>query len=172
MADHELVWEYTSGTVTPRPECHADPATADCRIKWDCQCETWADFGREENGRPYHLVYVGSDELVYGENDDIERVRHYGKQGDECSIIVWMENDEELIESSTDAPPFIIGRTPFEPVFNGDYYEWRPEVSSKERDSWRHTLEYAATALEGSADNGDRHCAHQIRVALAEKPMK
>ena len=30
-----------------------------------------------------------------------------------------------------------------------------------------HTLTYAATALEGSADNGDRHCAQQIRDAIA-----
>jgi hypothetical protein len=35
-ADHELVWEYSGGTVTPRPECHA-PATADCRIEWVCR---------------------------------------------------------------------------------------------------------------------------------------
>ena len=31
----------------------------------------------------------------------------------------------------------------------------------------RHTLQYAATALEASSDNGDRYCATQIRARLA-----
>lgn len=34
----------------------------------------------------------------------------------------------------------------------------------------RDTLSYAATALEGSADNGDQYCAKQIRDALADTP--
>ncbi len=33
-----------------------------------------------------------------------------------------------------------------------------------------HTLTYAATALEGSADNGDRYAARQIREAIAQHP--
>jgi hypothetical protein len=108
-ADHELVWEYSGGTVTPRPECHA-PATADCRIEWVCQCETLGTIAREDD-RPYHPA-----------NDD---AKHYGKPGAECNIVVWMENDEELIESCVD-DRFTIGRTPIEPVWTGDWYEWKP----------------------------------------------
>lgn len=33
---------------------------------------------------------------------------------------------------------------------------------------WEDTLRYAATALEGSGDNGDKYCAAQIRAALAK----
>ncbi|OZB85402.1 hypothetical protein [Microbacterium sp. 13-71-7] len=33
--------------------------------------------------------------------------------------------------------------------------------------AWANTLSYAATALEASADNGDRYCARQIREHLA-----
>ena len=33
--------------------------------------------------------------------------------------------------------------------------------------SWLNTLSYAATALEASADNGDRYAARQIRDYLA-----
>ena len=36
--------------------------------------------------------------------------------------------------------------------------------------AWTHTLEYAATALEASSDNGDQYCAHQIREHLAAAP--
>ena len=32
--------------------------------------------------------------------------------------------------------------------------------------TWRNTLSYAATALEGSADSGDRYAAAQIRARL------
>jgi flagellar biosynthesis/type III secretory pathway protein FliH len=43
-----------------------------------------------------------------------------------------------------------------------------PVAAVVERDEkWRHTLEYAATALEASSDNGDRYCAAQIRARLA-----
>ena len=35
---------------------------------------------------------------------------------------------------------------------------------------WRSTLSYAATALDGSADNGDRYCARQIRDYLQAHP--
>jgi hypothetical protein len=129
MADHELVWEYnasTIGTVTPRPECHADPATADCRIDWGCRCETWFHISRDQDGRPYHPVrdWRPNGALVDAEPE----VRHYGKQGGQCLIVVWMENDEELIESNTGLSFFTIGRTPIEPVFTGDYYEWKPEI--------------------------------------------
>lgn len=34
-------------------------------------------------------------------------------------------------------------------------------------DPLQHTLEYAATALEASSDNGDKYCASQIRTHLA-----
>lgn len=108
QADHELVWEYRGGTITPRPECHAS-AAADCRIEWVCQCETWIIIAHDEDG-PYHQA------------DD---AKHYGKPGGECNIVVWMENDEDLIESCVD-DRFTIGRTPIEPVFTGDYYEWKP----------------------------------------------
>ena len=36
--------------------------------------------------------------------------------------------------------------------------------------SWLNTLSYAATALEASADNGDRYAARQIRDYLAALP--
>jgi hypothetical protein len=64
-----------------------------------------------EDDRPYHLA-----------NDD---AKHYGKPGAECNIVVWMENDEELIEACVD-DRFTIGRTPIEPVWTGDWYEWKP----------------------------------------------
>lgn len=34
---------------------------------------------------------------------------------------------------------------------------------------WKHTLQYAATALEGSADQGDLYCAAQIREYLRQE---
>jgi hypothetical protein len=119
MADHELVWEYSGGTVTPRPECHA-PATADCRIEWICGCETLIHLDHDEDGRPFHLT-----SHVWNNGFQEKQEKHYGKLGGECNAVVWMENDEDLIESCVDNR-FTIGRTPIEPVFTGDYYEWKP----------------------------------------------
>jgi hypothetical protein len=109
MADHELVWEYTGGTVTPRPQCHA-PVTADCRIEWVCGCETLIIVARDEDG-PYHQA---------------ADAKHYGKPGGECNVVTWMDNDEDLTEACIGALSFTIGRTPIEPVWTGDWYEWKP----------------------------------------------
>jgi hypothetical protein len=119
QADHELVWEYSGGTVTPRPECHAPP-TADCRIEWVCGCETWGTIDRDEDGRPFHLT-----SHVWNNGFQEKQEKHYGKPGAECNVVVWMENDDELIEACVD-DRFTIGRTSIEPVFTGDYYEWKP----------------------------------------------
>jgi hypothetical protein len=62
--------------------------------------------------RPYHLAA-----------DD---AKHYGKPGGECNVVTWMDNDEELIEACIGALSFTIGRTPIEPVWTGDWYEWKP----------------------------------------------
>lgn len=37
---------------------------------------------------------------------------------------------------------------------------------SEEFRVYRQAISYAVTALEGSSDNGDRYCAHQLRFAL------
>jgi hypothetical protein len=89
MADHELVWEYTGGTVTPRP---------------------LIIVARDEDG-PYHQA---------------ADAKHYGKPGGECNVVTWMDNDEDLTEACIGALSFTIGRTPIEPVWTGDWYEWKP----------------------------------------------
>jgi hypothetical protein len=79
MADHELVWEYSGGTVTPRPECHA-PVTADCRIEWVCGCETLIHLDRDEDGRPFHLT-----SHVWNNGFQEKQEKHYGKPGESAT---------------------------------------------------------------------------------------
>jgi hypothetical protein len=51
-----------------------------------------------------------------------------GRFGVHCNVVAFLEQDYAGIEEMAAAgvPDFEIGRTPIEPVWQGDYYEWRP----------------------------------------------
>ncbi|UVG35283.1 hypothetical protein SEA_CECE_277 [Microbacterium phage Cece] len=76
--------------------------------------------------------------------------------------------------TSGDCTDPVSGRTPDAPYLADRYCSpcrLRAALAEPRRGAgeWADTLRYAATALEGSADNGDRYCAAQIRAALAKK---
>jgi hypothetical protein len=47
--------------------------------------------------------------------------------------------------------------------------DWRAWFTMDTPEGWRHPVQYAIVALEGSSDNGDRFCAQQLEALLHVK---
>lgn len=114
---HELVWEFSFDNVRATPVCH-EPSTANCHLTCPEDCESYGEILRDpENGQPYHLTY--NDGLFDG-------VRHNMESMSDCNIVLWLDGDPGMLpEMNSAREVFEIGRTPIEPVWEGDYYGWK-----------------------------------------------
>jgi hypothetical protein len=112
MSDHEMVWTFDNDYVSGEVVCLA-PADAVChqRPKSPCVCENW-DLKKDEK-----------DEVGYYHEYDGEQHRHAPVP--DCGVLEWL-NDSPLECAADDAWRFEIARTPIEPVWQGDYMQWRP----------------------------------------------
>ena len=130
MIGHEIVWEHERDSVTARIVCNEDPG-ADCRLASagpDCDCEAWGRIERREDGTIWHELTEGYRDLT---KPRWVTQWHEVKPSDECNVVNFMSEDPSLIaECSQERKSFEIGRTPIEPVWLGDFYEWkRAEVT-------------------------------------------
>lgn len=127
MSGHEIVWTFDRDRVASQVVC-TQPVGADCRLGARdynvCGCESW-NILRDDDAAPYHFA-DGGDRSI-GD-------RHYMTDTGECQVALFLNESgyvEELLSPDADADEFVIGRTPIEPVWAGDSYDWKPaEVSS------------------------------------------
>ena len=127
MSEHVIIWEHDVDTVTARVACLEEPG-ADCRLRGECECESWGPIERREDGTIWHQLTDGYRDL------DLPRdvpQWHEVKPWDGCNIALFLNEDASVIaESSQERTAFEIARTPIDPVWNGDWYEWkRAEVT-------------------------------------------
>lgn len=117
MSGHEILWRFDRECVTALAVCN-EPVGSDCRLvpikdSVLCVCDEWIGIERDADG-PYHVA-IGS----------IGDEKHRMEDGGECNIALFLNMSELIEESAVDRPTFEIGRTPFEPVWQGDYYDWK-----------------------------------------------
>jgi hypothetical protein len=108
MSDHEILWEFDIDTVRAEAVCHAH-SDARCHQVPSCDCESW-DEQEDEDGY-FH---------------EIEGQQHRHRQVDYCGIVTWLNADSPLDCAADDGSSFEIARTPIEPVWSGEYMQWRP----------------------------------------------
>jgi hypothetical protein len=72
--------------------------------------------------------------------------------------LVWQAGDAEFIAHAPDDITALLAEVD----------RLVAELAAAQETSWKNTLAYAATALEGSSDNGDQYAAQQIRDRLAD----
>lgn len=118
MSGHEIVWMFDRDSVTSRVVCN-EPLGSNCRLapiatSVLCHCEEWAGILRDKDG-PYHVV-----DGALGEE------KHRMEDGGECNVALFLNETFDIEESAAGKPNFEIGRTPFKPVWQGDYYDWEP----------------------------------------------
>lgn len=114
---HEIVWTFDRDAVTSEVVCK-EAVGADCRLRPIpdsvlCQCEEWASPLRDEHGA-YHL-YDG----------DIGQEKHRMEDSGECNVALFLNESFCIEESAVGSPHFEVGRTPIEPVWQGEYYDWK-----------------------------------------------
>ena len=130
MSGHVIVWEHDRDTVTARLRCLEEPGS-DCRVQGgpDCECEEWGRIERREDGTIWHQLTDGYRDLTMPR--DVPQW-HEVKPSVECNVENFMNEEPSLIaECSQEKEPFELGLTPIEPVWLGDFYEWkRAEVKS------------------------------------------
>lgn len=122
MSGHVIVWTFDGDCVTASVVCLEEPGE-DCRLTGHCDCEEWGQIERREDGTIWHALTEG-----YRDRDVTRDVTqwHEVKPQDECNVAAYMNEDPSLIPELADGvKPFEIGRTPIEPVWVGDYYEWK-----------------------------------------------
>ena len=118
---HEIVWTFDDDRVVAEVVCKSTPESP-CR--WEphddaCQCEAYYGSGVDADG-PYHLAFMVDD----ADGSESE-VKHRMRYGGECGVRNWMNDDPSTIPESAEADgTFEIGRTAFEPAWQGDYYTW------------------------------------------------
>lgn len=113
--DHCIVWIFDRDRVTAEATCTAE-ADADCRLACHGDCETYSEIHRTEE-----QTFDGDIVKRYT-HDDCEE----GMTPGECNVVLFL-NESYCIEESADGKPtFVIARTPIEPVWQGDYFDWKP----------------------------------------------
>lgn len=119
MSAHELVWTFVLDCVQAEAVCNAAP-DANCRLVCAGDCESYTEIIRHED-----TTFDGEIVKRYTHDDCVE-----GMKPGECNLCLFLNESDCIEESATDRPEFVIGRTPIEPVWQGDYYDWRlPEVT-------------------------------------------
>ena len=111
MSDHVIVWEFNRDHVTGEAVCNAGD-DALCRNMPNCDCEIWLDISHDEQGW-FHTAEGNPPQL-----------HRHDTPGD-CNICEWL-NASDIEECAEGRPTFDIARTPIEPVWTGDFYEWKP----------------------------------------------
>lgn len=114
MSAHVLVFEFERDRVEIRAVCNAAP-DADCRLSCNGDCESYTEIHRTEE-----QTFDG--EIVkYYTHDDCDE----GMKADECNVCLFLNESDCIDESAVGKPTFEIGRVPFEPVWQGDYFDWK-----------------------------------------------
>jgi len=124
MSDHEIVWTFDTDQVIAKIVCHAE-AGANCRLEANhpaCDCEAYR-IERDEEG-PFHLYLTEDDDGNEIEERHDMRDSGEGRFGPTCNVEAWM-NEGEVEESAVKGTTFEIARTQIEPVWTGDYYQWK-----------------------------------------------
>jgi hypothetical protein len=123
MSDHEIVWTFDTDYVTAEMVCHlADDAR--CHQAPSCDCESWTV--EDQDGDGYYHEY---QKTMTG-GSVTERHRH--RPVDYCGIGAWLNADSPM-ECAVEDVRFVIGRTPIEPVWSGEYMQWQPVMPDWER---------------------------------------
>lgn len=119
MSGHVLVWEFELDSASVTAVCNEAP-DADCRLHCNGECETFSEIVRHQD------VTLDGKVANWITHDDCQGVMQPG----ECNVCLFL-NESDCIEESTDGHPrFEIGRVAIEPVWEGDYYNWRPAVTT------------------------------------------
>lgn len=115
MSEHSLIWNYDRDRVTVRAECAA-AEDADCRLACRGDCETYCEIVRHED-----VTFEGEVVKHYTHDDCTE-----GMAPGECNVCLFLNESDCIEESGDGRPTFTIGRTLIEPVWQGDYFDWKP----------------------------------------------
>lgn len=81
-----------------------------------CECESF-NPEKDDDGW-FHLAYVPAEV-----NPDEEEV-HRHTPSDECTIALFMNEDEDLLDGSPKGEPFKLGTIPIEFEWNEGWYAW------------------------------------------------
>lgn len=112
MSGHRIDWFFDNDYASPELVCE-EPPGADCRLtNAGCDCES-IKLERDQDGTPYHMV---------------EDARHEMTTQEECNVILFLE--EDTADHAEQGQRFLIGSHEIEPVWGGDYYEWRRKGTS------------------------------------------
>jgi hypothetical protein len=128
LTGHSIVWEFSRDVVRPTVICEALEGS-DCRLGPEdyrvCQCESWSIL-RGDDGRPYHLAEAWGDEARRE-----APARHYLTDSGECQVVLFLTESDCIEESCDDTSDntFEVGRTQIEPIWRGDYYDWKRVTS-------------------------------------------
>lgn len=117
---HTLSMTIDGGMLMhPKVAC-TEPPEADCHLVSGCECERWS-IERDDQG-PFHLVTEYRDDDT--EADVKHRMTHDPAT---CHVRDWLDNGDDTTENGTDPVEVVI---PFEPVWEGDFYTWKPLVKT------------------------------------------
>lgn len=117
---HVMRWTYEGDHVKAEAVCLAAP-DADCRLtSKECDCEWWGRLERRDDGTIWHIV---GDVSEWHREDWHEMV-----PSGECNVCLFINESGYAMEQTPDGecPEFVIGETPFEPVWENDGCSWRP----------------------------------------------
>ena len=107
-ADHEIIWTFEGDHIGADFVCNNE----ECEYRWTCPegCEYLGLVEKIDSGYRHRYDWYPLDDEVW----------HDMVQSD-CNFKGWMLADAGMIpELSEDRTPFEIGRTPVEPVWQGD----------------------------------------------------
>jgi len=99
-----------------------EPPEADCHLTSECGCETIGSIETDELGK-YHLARSEGYDLGMPIPTEREVKHRMEPLPGSCNIVDWLENDDALDENGLADVSFTV---PIEPVWEGDYYQWKP----------------------------------------------
>lgn len=131
MSGHEIIWTLDRDRIQGKVVCHEEPG-ANCRLEANhpnCDCESYS-IERDDQG-PFHLYWTEDDDGNEIEERHDMRDSGEGRFGPTCNVEAWLNESDVGLEELGCMRVFEIGRTPIDPVWRGDYYEWKVKTDGQ-----------------------------------------